>query len=86
MYRGMRNKILQLATVSFYNRTSILVIEIVVGLPISSIWVFSCQRLVLRSSTNLPGTLPTYTDGDYSARFHSMWQLSNRGQRQLLQL
>ena len=75
MYRGMRNKKLQLVAVSFHNRTNILVIKILVGLPISSILslLFSKASIQLRSSTNINDTLSTYTDGDWSVRFHSMW-------------
>ena len=75
MYRGMRNKKLQLVTVSLHNRTNILEIKILVGLPISSILsrFFSQASIQLRPSTNIPDTLFYVTDGDCSARFHSVW-------------
>ena len=61
MYRGMRNKKLQLVTVSVHNRTNILEIKILVGLPISSILsrFFSQASIQLRPSTNIPDTLST---------------------------
>jgi len=55
MYRGFRNKKLQLVTVSSHNRTNILVIKILVGLPISSLLKSSYYVLVQTFPTlNLP--------------------------------